>query len=197
VSNPPPGSRRPIIVTWQGTDRTSLEQVRLFVSDGRLRASGRLVVASGNPFSASFEFTASRAGDVGRGLLRTTAADSERQISVGRTEDGIWLVDRGEGPTERNEFDGACDVDVAGSVTFTALPIRRLGLHRKLEEVDLPVLYISMPDLTVTLVRQKYRTVEITEEGATINYTDPHRTADIVVDKDGLPLTYPDVAQRL
>jgi len=192
----PPGSRKPIIVTWQGTARTSLEQVRLFVRDGRLRASGRIVVASEAPFSASFEFSAARSGDVGRGLLRTTAADTERQVSVRRTEDGIWLIDRGEG-VERSEFDGATDVDVAGSVTFTALPIRRLGLHRKPGEAELSVLQISTPDLTVTRVRQTYRTVEITDQGAIINYKDTHRDANIAVDSDGLPVTYPDVAERL
>ncbi|MGB3441624.1 MAG: putative glycolipid-binding domain-containing protein [Actinophytocola sp.] len=197
MTTPQPGSRKPIIVTWQGTNRTSIEQVRLFVSDGRLRASGRLIVASGTPYSASFEFTAARSGDVGRGLLRTTAADTERSISLGRTEDGMWLMDDGNGASARNEFDGAVDVDVAGSVTFTALPIRRLGLHRKPAEVELPVLYVSMPDLAVTLVRQTYRTVSITDTGAIINYTDAHRSADIVVDKDGLPVTYPDAAQRL
>jgi hypothetical protein len=191
----PPGSRKPTIVTWQGTARTSLEQVRLSVRDGRLRASGRLVVASESPFSASFEFSAARFGDVGRGLLRTTS-DTERQISVRRTEDGIWLIDRGEG-VERSEFDGATDVDVAGAVTFTALPIRRLGLHRKMGEAELPVLYISTPDLSVSIVRQTYRTVEITDTGAVINYKDEHRDADIVVDSDGLPLTYPGVADRL
>jgi hypothetical protein len=191
----PPGTRKPIIVTWQGTARNSLEQVRLSVSDGRLRGSGRLVVAGDTPFSASFEFSIARSGDVGRGLLRTTA-ETEKQISVGRTEDGMWLVDRGEG-TQRNEFDGALDVDVAGAVTFTALPIRRLGLHRKPGEADLPVLYISTPDLTVTLVRQTYRTVEITDQGAVINYKDANRDADIVVDTDGIPVTYQDVAHRL
>jgi len=196
VTTTPPGTRKPIVVTWQGTARTSLEQVRLSVREGRLRASGRLVVASDSPFTASFEFSAARSGDVGRGLLRTTAADTERQVSVRRTEDGIWLVDRGEG-VERSEFDGATDVDVAGSVTFSALPIRRLGLHRKMGEAELSVLYISTPDLTVSRVRQTYRTVEITDQGAVINYRDAHRDADIVVDTDGLPVTYPDVATRL
>lgn len=196
MTTTPPGTRKPIVVTWQGTARTSLEQVRLSVREGRLRASGRLVVASDSPFTASFEFSAARSGDVGRGLLRTTAADTERQVSVRRTEDGIWLVDRGEG-VERSEFDGATDVDVAGSVTFSALPIRRLGLHRKMGEAELSVLYISTPDLTVSRVRQTYRTVEITDQGAVINYRDAHRDADIVVDTDGLPVTYPDVATRL
>lgn len=200
MSSTPPGSRKPIIVTWQGTGRSSLESVRLLVSDGRLRASGRQVVApaeAAEAFSASFEFTVARSGDVGRGLLRTTTADTEQQISVGRTEDGIWLIDHGKGATERNEFDGAVDVDVAGMVTFSALPIRRLGLHREPAEVELPVLYVSMPDLKVTLVRQTYRTVSVHETGAVINYTDEHRTADIAVDTDGLPVKYPGVATRL
>ena len=52
-----------------------------------------------------------------------------------------------------------------------------------------------MPDLTVTLVRQTYRTVSISEDGAVINYTDANRTADIVVDTDGLPVSYPEVAR--
>ena len=54
-----------------------------------------------------------------------------------------------------------------------------------------------MPDLTVTLVRQTYRTVSISETGAVINYKDAHRDADIAVDTDGLPVNYPDVATRL
>lgn len=174
-----------------------MESVRLFVSDGRLRAAGRMVVAGEKPFSASFEFTVTRSGDVARGLVRTTATTSECQLSVGRTGDGIWLIDDGKGATERNEFDGAVDVDVAGSIVFSSLPIRRLGLHREPAEVELPVLYVSTPELTVTIVRQTYRTVSISEDGAVINYTDAHRSADIVVDTDGLPVTYPDVAERV
>ena len=64
-------------------------------------------------------------------------------------------------------------------------------------EAELSVLQISTPDLTVTRVRQTYRTVEITDQGAVINYKDAHRDANIVVDSDGLPVTYPDVAERL
>ena len=196
VSGP---SRKPIIMTWQGSASPRLESVRLLVSDGRLRASGRVVAAAnaGAPaFSASFEFSVDRAGDVGRGLLRTTTADEERQVSVGRTEDGVWLIDHGQGAA-RDEFDGAADVDVAGLVTFTALPIRRLGLHRKAATHELPVLYVSMPDLSVRLVHQTYRTVSVDEAGAVINYTVPDFTADLTVDTDGLVIDYPGIARRV
>jgi hypothetical protein len=189
------------MMTWQGAAAPYLESVRLLVSDGRLRATGRIVAAA-NPdrsrdaYSASFELTVARSGDVGRGLLRTTTADEERQVSVGRTEDGVWLIDHGGG-AERNEFDGAADIDVAGAVTFTALPIRRLGLHREPGEHVLPVLYVSMPDLSVRLVHQTYRTVSVSEEGAVINYTVPDFSADLTVDTDGLVVDYPGIATRV
>lgn len=194
-------SRKPLMMTWQGVAAPYLESVRLLVSDGRLRATGRIVAAAdparpSEAFHASFELSVARSGDVGRGLLRTTTADEERQVSVGRTEDGVWLVDHGDG-TERNEFDGAADVDVAGAVTFTALPIRRLGLHRQEGEHVLPVLYVSMPDLSVRLMHQTYRTVSLSDEGAVINYSVPGFSADLTVDKDGLVIDYPGIATRV
>jgi hypothetical protein len=191
--------RKQIMMTWQGVTSPRLEAVRLLVSDGRLRASGRVVAAgsaTAEAFSASFEFSVARTGDVGKGLLRTTTADEERHISVGRTEDGVWLIDHGEG-SARNEFEGAADVDVAGMVTFTALPIRRLGLHRKAGEYELPVLYVSMPDLSVRLVHQTYRTVSISDEGAVINYTVPEFSTDLTVDREGMVIDYPGIAKRV
>lgn len=191
--------RKQIMMTWQGVTSPRLEAVRLLVSDGRLRASGRVVAAgsaTAEAYSASFEFSVARTGDVGKGLLRTTTADEERHISVGRTEDGVWLIDHGEG-SARNEFEGAADVDVAGMVTFTALPIRRLGLHRKAGEYELPVLYVSMPDLAVRLVHQTYRTVSISDEGAVINYTVPDFSTDLTVDREGMVIDYPGIAKRV
>jgi hypothetical protein len=123
-------------------------------------------------------------------------AEEERQISVGRTEDGVWLIDHGQGAA-RDEFEGAADVDVAGLVTFTALPIRRLGLHRQPGRHELPVLYVSMPDLSVRLVHQTYRTVSIDETGAVINYTVPGFSTDLTVDRDGLVIDYPGIATRV
>jgi uncharacterized protein len=196
VSSP---TRKPIMLTWQGTASPRLESVRLVVSDGRLRAAGRVVAAASptaDAYSASFEFSVARSGDVGKGLLRTITAEEERQISVGRTEDGVWLIDHGQGAA-RNEYDGAADVDVAGLVTFTALPIRRLGLHREPGTHELPVLYVSMPDLNVRLVHQTYRTVSTSEDGAVINYSVPGFTADITVDSDGMVIDYPDIATRV
>lgn len=189
------------MLTWQRVVSPSLESVRLLFSEGRLRASGRIISATSQAtgveaFSASFSASVERAEEAGRLLLRTTTADEERQVSLSRTEDGVWLVDHGNG-AHRNAFEGAIDVDVSGAVTFNALPIRRLGLHREPGEHELPTVWVSLPDLAVTLVRQTYRTVSISDEGAVISYSDEHLTADITVDTNGMVVDFPGRAHRI
>jgi uncharacterized protein len=195
--------RRPVMLTWQRLASPSLESVRLQFSEGRLRASGRIVAAANDAqdieaFNASFIASVERAEEAGRLMFRTTTADEERQITLSRTGDGIWLIDHGDGTTQRNAFEGAIDVDIAGAVTFNALPVRRLGLHRNAAEHELPVLCVSLPDLTVRLARQTYRTVSLSDGGgAVINYSEPGYNEDITVDHDGMVIDFPGRARRI
>ncbi|HEV2780020.1 MAG TPA: putative glycolipid-binding domain-containing protein [Actinophytocola sp.] len=201
--NAPQSGSRSVMLTWQREVAPSLESVRLLYSAGRLRASGRIVAAA-NPaqgieaFNASFNASVERLEDAVRLLFRTTTADEERQITLSRSEDGIWLINHGDANTERGAFDGAIDVDIAGAVTFNALPVRRLGLHREPATHELPVLCVSLPDLSVRLARQTYRTVSIDDGGgAVINYSEPGYTADITVDRDGMVIDFPGRARRI
>jgi hypothetical protein len=194
-------ARKPSMVTWQCDRPARLESVRLLVSDSRLRASGRIIAAadeadgSSEAFSASFE--ASVEGDTaGRLLLRTTTAEDERQISLSRTEDGVWLVDR-DGVSRRDEFDGSVTVAVAGAITFHALPIRRLGLHRVAGEAEIPVVFVALPDLAVSLVQATYRTVSITDDGAVIEFTGGGTTSTLTVDSDGIVVEHQGIGRRV
>ena len=81
--------------------------------------------------------------------------------------------------------------------TFNALPIRRLGLHREPGEHELPVLFVSLPDLSVRLVHQTYRTVSVDENGAVINYLDADLGTDLTVDRDGMVVDFPARARRI
>jgi uncharacterized protein len=192
-------TRKGTILTWQGAAAPRLESVRLLVADNRLKASGRLIAAADGDdeaFSTSFEAATDSHGAFSRLLIRATRAEEERQISVNRTDDGVWLVDRGQG-AERSTFGGALDLDVAGAVLFNALPIRRLGLHREAGEHQLPVVYVSLPELSVRLSQQTYTTVSIGEESSVVNYRDENVSADLTVDSNGFVLDYPDLARRI
>jgi hypothetical protein len=191
-------ARRPEMPTWQGYDTPRLEQARLLLSDTRWRASGRMVAAAGEtePFNASFELSVSEAGKVNRLLLRTSTVEEERHLAISHTDDGDWLVDRGQG-AEKADFDGAVDVDVQFAVLFNAIPIRRLGLHLEAAEHVLPVVYVSLPDLSVKLVRQTYRTVSVGDDQSVVNYASGDFSQDITVDRQGLVLDYPQVSHRI
>ncbi|MBW4719692.1 putative glycolipid-binding domain-containing protein [Saccharothrix obliqua] len=185
------------IVTWRGYDAPRLEQVRYLLTERKARASGRIVAAGPDEqFSASFEVSVGETGAVTRLLLRTATVSEERQISVSRSSEGVWLVDSGSG-AERADFDGALDVDVQSAVLFNAIPIRRLGLHREPGEHVLPVVYVSLPDLEVRLLRQAYRTVSVGEDRSVVAYESGDYRQDITVDRDGLVLDYPGVAHRI
>jgi hypothetical protein len=192
-------TRKGTILTWQGVSAPRLESVRLLVAEDRLKASGRLIAAADGDkeaFSTSFEVATDSHGAFNRLLIRASTAEEERQISVSRTEDGLWLVDRGQG-TERSTFGGALEVDVAGAVVFNALPIRRLGLHREAGEHELPVVYVSLPDLSVRVARHTYTTVSIGEEISVVSRRDENYTADLTVDSSGFVIEYPRLARRV
>ncbi|GGP36839.1 putative glycolipid-binding domain-containing protein [Saccharothrix coeruleofusca] len=185
------------MVTWQGYAVPRLEQVRVLVSERKLRASGRLVAAGPEEqFSGSFELSIGETGAVSRLLLRSATVSEERHLSLSRSSEGAWLVDRGQG-AERADFDGAIDVDVQYAVMFNSIPIRRLNLHREPAEHELPVVHVSLPDLSVRLVRQSYRTVSVGEEHSVVSFTSGEFQEDITVDAEGLVVDYPRVAQRI
>ncbi len=185
------------IVTWQGYDAPRLEQVRFLLSERKLRASGRLVSAGPDgQFSGSFEVSVGETGEVTRLLLRTATVSEERQISVSRSSEGVWLVDAGSG-VERADFDGAVDVDVQFAVLFNAIPVRRLNLQHEPGEYELPVVYVTLPDLSVRLVRQKYRSVSVGAEQSVVSFASGDFQQDITVDKTGLVVDYPGLSHRI
>jgi hypothetical protein len=193
-----PSARRPEMITWQGLHEPRLEQVRLLLSsDQRLRASGRLVAAGPDEqFNASFEVSVGESGQVNRLLLRTATVLEERQCSLSRTEDGAWLVDHGQG-SKRETFNDALDVDVQFSVLFNAIPIRRLGLHREEGEHQLPVVRVSLPDLTVRAVTQAYKTISVGDEVSVVRFKSGGFEQNIKVDQNGLVLDYPLISKRI
>lgn len=193
-----PSARRPEMITWQGLHEPRLEQVRLLLSsDQRLRASGRMVAAGPDEqFNASFEVSVDESGQVNRLLLRTATVLEERQCSLSRTEDGAWLVDHGQG-AKRETFNGALDVDVQFAVLFNTIPIRRLGLHREEGEFTLPVVWVSLPELTVKAVTHTYKTVSVADDVSVVRFKSAGFEQNIKVDANGLVVDYPLISKRI
>ena len=137
-----------------------MESVRVQLSGNRIKAYGRIVAAatpSHPAFSASYDLVTDETGATKRLSLTVTLAERERQLSIARDEENMWLVQDHSGQTSRSAYDGALDVDVIFSPFFNALPIRRTGLYRQDgESVTLPVVYVRVPDLSVDVATISY-----------------------------------------
>ncbi|MET9025859.1 putative glycolipid-binding domain-containing protein [Nocardia sp. NPDC004168] len=187
-------SRWPAILTWRAHDATRMESVRVQLNGNRIRATGRMIGGAGadHPaFSASYDLVTDENGVTKRLSLRTTTAAGERHASIARDEENYWLVDAG-GNHVRSTFAGALDVDVVLSPFFNTLPIRRYDLQHAVEDVQVPVVYVRLPDL---LVQEATLIYSSAADG--ISVLSPVSSATVTVDADGFLLDYPGLAERI
>jgi uncharacterized protein len=203
VSNPASGTAQattpskspwPKILTWRAHGVPRMESVRVQLVGNRMRAAGRIVGAecSEHPaFSASYDLATDENGLVTRLSLRTTVAGGTRQNSISRDEEGYWAIEDGTSYL-RSTFGAAMDVDVVLSPFFNTLPIRRLGLHIDSVDVEVPVTYVSLPDLSV---QEASLTYSSGSDG--IHVISPMSSATLSIDEDGFVLDYPGLAERI
>ncbi|MGW1740738.1 putative glycolipid-binding domain-containing protein [Nocardia sp. NPDC001965] len=190
----PASGRWPAVLTWRAHDGSRMESVRVTLNGKRIRASGR-IIGSGcgehSAFSASYDLVTDENGATRRLSLSSTTAAGERHASLARDEENYWLVDA-TGTHVRSTFGGALDADVVLSPFFNTLPIRRFGLQHAMEDVQVPVVYVRLPELTVQEADLTYSSA-----GDGISVLSPVSSATLTVDPDGFVLDYPGLAERV
>jgi hypothetical protein len=122
--------------------------------------------------------------------LRLEALAGQRTLLIARDASGVWSVDG----VERGEFVDAVDIDLAITPLTNSLPIRRLDLDVD-DEADLDVVYVSFPDLEVTLDPQRYTRLD--EDLYLFESLDGDFSAEITVDARGMVTEYPELFERL
>jgi uncharacterized protein len=185
----------PAVLTWRAHDVPRMESVRVQLAGNRIRAHGRIVAAATSfhpAFSASYDLVTDEAGGTKRLSLTVTLAERERQLSIARDEENMWLVQDHTGQSNRSAYDGALDVDVIFSPFFNALPIRRTGLHQRNDSITCPVVYVRLPEVSVDSSVISYSSAA---DG--IKLHSPVADTTITVDADGFILGYPGLAERI
>ena len=173
-----------------------MESVRVQLSGKRIKATGRIVAAAtatSPAFGAFYDVQTDESGATKRFGLTVTLAERERQLAIARDEENMWLVTDHQGES-RASYNGALDVDVVFSPFFNALPIRRLGLHERADSLALPVVYVNVPEMSVTAAVVSY-----TSEGRLdgIKLRSPVADTTVRVDADGFIADYPGLAERI
>ena len=189
----------PAILTWRAHDVRRMESVRVQLSGNRIKAYGRIVAAataSHPAFSASYDLVTDEAGGTKRLSMTVTLAERERQLSIARDEENMWLIQDHTGQTQRSGYDGALDVDVIFSPFFNALPIRRTGLYQRTDSITCPVVYVRLPEVAVEAAVISYSSAG-PDLLAGIKLHSPVADTTITVDSDGFILDYPGLAERI
>ena len=78
--------------------------------------------------------------------------------------------------------------------------VRRHNLHREPGAVDFLMAWVSVPDLSVRPSRQRYEHVRLDpDDTPVVRYVGEHRdyVGELRFDRDGVVITYPDLAQRV
>jgi hypothetical protein len=188
----------PASLTWRSHDNTRIESTRIQLAGNRIKAYGRIAAAAteAHPaFSASYDLVTDDNGATTRLSLTVSLAERDRQLSISRDEENMWLITDHQGQS-RDSYHGALDVDVVLSPFFNALPIRRAGLHRRADSVTLPLVYVNLPELTVGPATAAYSSSG-PDSGDGITLHSPVAETTVVVDDDGFILDYPGLAARI
>ena len=94
------------------------------------------------------------------------------------------------------EFGGALDCDLGFSPLTNTMPVSRHRLHRESGRVDFVTVWISVPDLGVHALHQRYEHLGVDTDGAIVRYASVEErretfTAELEIDPDGLVRRYP------
>jgi uncharacterized protein len=194
---------------WAGGWRTETAQVEL---DGAaLRARGTQLAIDPRPYRLDYRLDASGEGYLTRSLRIVAAGEGwERRLHLERDPGGEWTAEVGsEGPLDLPAPGGglpglgeALDCDLGFSPLTNTMPVLRHGLDREPGQVDFVMAWISVPDLGVHALHQRYQHLGATSDGATVRYASVEDgretfTAELELDRDGLVRHYPGLARRV
>jgi hypothetical protein len=194
---------------WSGGWRTEAAQVEL--DDRALRASGTQFAIDPLPFRLDYRLDASGEGYVTRSVRIAAVGEGwERLLRLERDRGGEWIAEVGcQGELDlpapggdASRLGEALDCDLGFSPLTNTMPVRRYSLHRRPGRVDVVMAWISVPDLGVHALHQRYEHLRADGSGATVRYAsvedgDEAFTANLELDRDGLVRHYPGLAQRV
>ncbi len=198
--------RRALVWSVQASGGT--EYAAIHIGAGSLNAHGSAIGVDPEPYRLEYRLAT---GD--RYITESLEVTAEgggwrRDLSLTRSPDGAWRITaahQGEDRLDRPPggdtaaLDGALDCDLGRCPVTNTMPVLRHGLLDGGGPIGFVMAWVSVPELSVHPSVQRYTFVR--REGAlsVVRYEGRHRefTGELTFDRDGLVVTYPDLAQRL
>jgi hypothetical protein len=180
-------------LVWTIDETAGFDAAWATLDGTRLRAAGRQVGQRPEPWWTAYELETGDDFVTARVAIESRWSDGAASLELLRDASG-WTVN-GEA---RPDLAGALDCDLAACPLTNTMPVLR---HRLLEEpADLEFLmaFIEVPELRVVPSVQRYTHVRpLDGGGAVITYRSDSFRSDLVVDRDGFVLDYPQRGRRV
>jgi len=181
-----------IIARWQDWTGAGIEHLVLRQTSSEIVAESAIVAKlEGEPIALGYRIRCDLHWRVRNVELRCIGEG--RQIELASDGAGNWVDGAG---IAQPQLSGAIDVDISTTPFTNTLPIRRLALPRG-KSAEIMVVYILLPDLTITTDRQRYTGLDADGHCYRYESVDSNFTRDIEVDVRGLVVTYPGLFRRV
>jgi hypothetical protein len=182
----------PADVAWMALEWPGFEHVIVSYGPDGFVADGCLILESETGLArVSYQLACDSQWQVSTLTIRVADAASDRALALRRDSAGHWQA---AGNRLMPDLDGCIDVDINRTPLTNTLPIRRLGAGIS-APCDIDVVYISVPELTIRPVRQRYTL--LTADGPVYRYESGSYRADLPVDGDGIVIDYPGLWRRV
>src|SRR5689334_6305495 len=185
-------------VMWSPWAGPGLEHLSLLEQQEGIVADGLILgVEEQVPFRVRYEIHCDlqwRLRAVHLGML----SGSSQSLHLLTDGEGVWTTESGETVPL---LKGCLDVDISATPFTNTLPIRRLALQPGSSAL-LSMVYISIPQMQVAAVEQRYTCLERTAEGGRYRCESLEGDvsvfkAELPVDGDGLVGNYPGLFRRV
>jgi uncharacterized protein len=182
-------------VLWQAWTGPGLESLRV-TSDaaGVTAESVAIGLTGGRAYTIRYALRCDTGWRV-RTLEAWVLGEQSAALALSGDGTGHWM---GPDGSRLPALDGCFDVDLPSTVFTNTLPVRRLGMVPGWSE-EMNVVYIGVPDLSLSVARQRYTCLTWGADGGRYRYEGLGTgfTAEITLDGDGLVVEYPRLARRV
>ena len=176
---------------WRRFDQPSFDYCRLVQAPDAFSMGGVLLtVSDGKPLHVRYHVFCGADWTTRAVHVETEQGDARKRLELRREPSGEWW----RGDERLPAFDGLTDIDLAFTPATNTLPIRRLGLKAG-EAASTDAVWVRFPELTIERLPQRY--VRIDDYGYRYESRGGSFTADLIVDDQGVVITYGDIWERV
>ena len=180
-------------LVWRIDDTAGTDAAWATIDERRLTAEGRAVGQLPSPWWTEYSLETGDEFVTARVRVESRWAGGRASLDLRRDEAG-WTVN-GE---PRPDLARALDCDLAACPLTNTMPALRHHLLDRPGDVTFLMAFIEVPSLRVVPSEQRYTHVRTGDpDGAVITYRSGSFRSDLVFDRDGFVLDYPQLGRRV